>query len=129
MPTPMPQYFLSSLDSYVLEPTRVCKFTSFARFNTGKECVLATVAPPIPGEPFGLSEDISRVLLSIRHEGDSLSAIAEFPCFVHVARLLREIEDDDDAISSSEVESIAWGELYRSQYDAEHHVFDNGGKA
>src|SRR4051794_4770130 len=81
-------YYLSSLDSYMLAPTRKCEFVGSLRFDTGKECVVVVVDPPIPGHQLGLGEDLSRVLLANRHEGESLNPISSFPCFVFVARPL-----------------------------------------
>jgi hypothetical protein len=120
----MNRYYLSSLDSYVLETTRTCDFLRFMHFTTGKECVLAKVDPPIPGQQFGITEDIATVVLANRHEGDTLSNILEFPCFVHVARPLINNLDQKDFLTASDVENIAWGELYRTRHDAENHIFD-----
>jgi len=120
----MKRYYLSSLDSSVLETTRVCDYLAFMRFSTGKECVLAKVDPPIPGQQFGSAKDITRVVLANRHEGEKLSNISEFPCFVHVALPLINEIDQKDLLSTSDVKNIAWGELYRSKYDAENHIFD-----
>jgi hypothetical protein len=120
----MPRYFLSSLDSYVLETTRTCDFIAHMRFQSGKECVLAEVEPPIPGQPFGLQHDISRVVLANRHAGDTLTKIAEFPCFVHVARPVVDGIETLPVVNASDLENIAWGELYRSKEDADQHIFD-----
>ena len=118
------RYYLSSLDSYVLETIRTCDFLAFMCFATGKKCVLARVDPPIPAQQFGIAEDITKVVLANRHEGDSLSNILEFPCFVHVARPLISDIEKKDYITKSDVENIGWGELYRSRSDAKDHVFD-----
>ena len=117
-------YFLSSLESYALEAVRSCKFVALKHFDTGKECVLAEVDPPIPGEPFGVATDIQQVVLANRHEGERLSLIDEFPCFVHVARPLSNDIEERDSISVDDVENFAWGELYRSHEDAASHRFD-----
>lgn len=116
-------YFLSSLDYSTLEQTRQCTVVRRLRFNTGKECVLADVSPPIPGPQFGFIEDIVRVLLAVRHEGASLSPIDEFPCFVFVTIPLTDI-DSREVIEKDEVQIVAWGELYRTRDDADNHVFD-----
>ena len=120
----LPRYFLSSLDSYMLEKPRACDFVALTRFDTGKECVVAVVDPPIPGQSFGSGADISQVMLAARHEGDRLSAISEFPCFVFVARPLVPGIECRQCVTATDMEVIAWGELYRTRDDAERHVFD-----
>ena len=121
----MPRYFLSSLESYALEPVRVCDFVEFMEFDTGKVCAVATVDPPIPGQRFGLGNDVTEIVLACRHEGEDLKAISEFPCFVHVARPIVPNIRGQEIVSASDLENFAWGELYRSRTDAENHVFDN----
>lgn len=108
----------------MLETTRVCDFLAFMRFATGKECVLAKVDPPILGQQFGSTEDITTVVLANRHEGETLSNILEFPCFVHVALPLIDEIYQKDFLSTSDVKNIAWGELHRSKHDAENHIID-----
>lgn len=122
----MPRYYLSSLDSYVLEAVRVCDFVTIKHCDTGKECVIAEVDPPIAGHVFGLVSDVTEVVLAARHEGDVLSDIREFPCFVHVARAVIVGLRNQDIVVARDLENLAWGELYRSKSDAENHVFDRG---
>jgi hypothetical protein len=121
----MPKYYLSSLDSYALEFVRTCDFVAFMQFDTGKVCAVAVVDPPISGQQFGLDRDVTEVVLTNRHEGDDLKNIAEFPCFVHVARPLVPDIRSQNVVTVSNLENLAWGELYRSRSDAENHVFDN----
>jgi hypothetical protein len=120
----VPSYYLSSLDSYALEAVRACSFTAFKHFDTGKLCVLAELDPPIVGQQFGLRNDVRQVILASRHEGGDLSNIQEFPCFVHVAALVADNVADQEIISTADLQNLAWGELYRTRSDAEHHRFD-----
>lgn len=120
----MLRYYLSSLDSYVLEAVRACDIVAIKHFDTGKECAIAVVDPAIPGHAFGLAADIVEVVLAARHEGEILSNICEFPCFVHIARpVIAEIRKQNVVVAAN-LENLAWGELYRSKSDAENHVFD-----
>lgn len=116
-------YYLASLESKIFTIPRKCKFLNEMQFETGKECVLVCLDPPVVGQDYGVAEDIRELILSCRHEGDKLSSIKEFPCFVFIARFL-DTEYYSDIISSDKVEVVAWGELYRNKYDAENHVFD-----
>jgi hypothetical protein len=118
-------YYLSSLDYYSFVDTRECVFIKEMFFPTGHECVLARVDPVVIGQPFGLGgNDIAELVLSCRHPDVYLFPVSEFPCFVHIARpLIGDIESRDQ-ITVQDIEHIAWGELYRTRYDADNHVFE-----
>lgn len=120
----MAQYYLSSLESHALEAVRACDFVTIKHFDTGKECAVAEVDPPIPGHVFGLASDVTEVVLAARHEGDMLSNIRAFPCFVHVAKPVIADIRSQDVVVTADLKNLAWGELYRSKSDAENHVFD-----
>jgi len=81
--------------------------------------------PPVIGQPWGLGGVVLEFfVLANRHEGAHLLPITEFPCFVHIARPLSDDVMHKDIVSASELQTVAWGELYRSHQDAENHVFD-----
>ena len=105
----MPRYYLSSLDSHALKTVRACEFVAIKYFDTGKECAVAEVDPPIPGQVFGLAADVTEVLLAVRHEGDVLSNIREFPCFVHVARPVSVDVRHQDVVVAANLENLARG--------------------
>jgi len=117
-------YYLSSLDSVKFGTTRICTFVRRLSFDTGKECALVKLCPPVIGQDYGLAEDIETFIVTNRHEGEGLSPITSFPCFVFVARLLIDELAVRDVITSRDVEVVAWCELYRSRSDADGHVFD-----
>jgi hypothetical protein len=117
-------YYLSSLDSVKFGSTRECIFIKRLNLNTGKECVLVRLSPPVIGQDYGLGTDIEDFVLTNRHEGEGLSPIREFPCFVFIARPLIDDIGERDQITKGDVEIIAWGELYRTKSDADNHVFD-----
>jgi hypothetical protein len=117
-------YFLSSLDSTRFSITRACVFQKRLRFQTGKECVLVTVSPPVIGQEFGLGVDCDSFVIATRHEGEGLSPIKRFPCFVYITRPLIDGIEARDEIRKEDVAIIAWGELYRTKVDADQHVFD-----
>lgn len=117
-------YFLSSLESTVFEATRKCSFLKKLHFDTGKECILAEIDPPVIGQQFGIREDINNVVLTNRHEGDTLSPIREFPCFVFIAHLVDDDLTDKKIVKKDDLQIMAWGELYRTRSDADNHIFD-----
>lgn len=116
-------YFLSSLDSYRFAPVRECCVQRTRTFDTGKVAIEAKIDPPVIGQDFD-RQDIDTVIFTCRHEGARIDPINEFPCFVFVA-----IPRDDDAVIRSpilanELDTIGWGELYRTREHAEQHHFD-----
>lgn len=116
-------YYLSSLDSSRFAPVRECRFERLLLFDSGKTAVVARVSPIVVGQDFNRVADIDTVILTARHEGRSIDPISEFPCFVFVAIPSRH-EILESPIRSDDLEVIGWGELYRTQKDAELHSFD-----
>lgn len=116
-------YYLSSLESARFEPVRECELVKRMAFDTGKQCALVKVSPAVVGQPWGLADDIEFFVLANRHEGEELFPVSGFPCFVHVARLRTEEVMEREVISASDLENVAWCELYRTRSDADNHVF------
>lgn len=119
------KYYLSSLESVSFELTRECSVIKMLAFTSGKKCMLVKVDPVVIGQPYGLgSEDIEHLVLTNRHEGEGLDPIVSFPCFVFITRPLFDVAENRDIIDKEDLENLAWGELYRTKYDADNHVFD-----
>jgi len=116
--------FLSSLESERFSEVRKCEVVKLLRFTTGKECALVRLSPGVIGQPWGVAEDLEVFVITPRHEGHGLTPIVEFPCFVHLARIVDHQVERLDEISNDQVQNIAWCELYRTESDAENHVFD-----
>ncbi len=118
------KFYLSSMDSLLLEEARECSFERRIRFDTGKEAVVAALEPPVQLQREGSWKVVSRVILTARHEGYGLSPILYFPCFVYVAFLAEGNPDDVEQVTSSQLEVVGIAELYRSEKDAREHRFD-----
>lgn len=120
----MTKFFLSSLESDRFEEVRECLVVKKMTFDTGKECAFVRLYPAVSGQPWGLAEDIAYFILATRHEGSRLFPINEFPCFVHIARPLKDHMEDCEVIAARDAQVVAWGELYRTREDATDHAFD-----
>lgn len=116
-------YYLSSLESTRLAPVRECKFERHLTFDTGKAAVEAKMTPGVIGQEFDRASDIETVILTARHEGASVDAIVEFPCFVFVAIPRPEFDVVRSPLRTDDLVIIGWGELYRTHEDAERHAF------
>lgn len=121
---PKKTYYLSSMESKTFSNTRQCLFLKTLYFDTGKKCVLAKITPAVIGENFGSAEDIEYVVLVSRHDEDSMSLLTEFPHFVFIAKSLVNDIGSKLTISKSDLQILAWGEIYRTKADADNHVFD-----
>jgi hypothetical protein len=115
-------YFLSSLDSMRFSITRECAVQKRLRFDTGKECALVKVSPPVVGQDFNCGSDIELFVIANRHQGYGLFPVTKFPCSVHIARPLIEDIELREQLRKEDLEVVAWGELYRTRSDADNHV-------
>jgi hypothetical protein len=114
--------FLSSLESTRFEPVRNCVLVRRLRFDSGKECALVRLDPPVIGQDFDSAEDIDLFLVTPRHEGARLFPVSEFPLFVFIG-LPSEDVVGADVVTAKDVVVIGWGELYRTAEDAREHRF------
>lgn len=115
--------YLSSLDSARFEPVRECRIERLLTFDTGKVAAVARLSPGVIGQDFNHASDIDTVVLSPRHEGVSVDPVSEFPCFVFITIPREGYEALQSPVRSDDLEIIGWGELYRTQDDAERHAF------
>lgn len=112
------------MDSYLFEPVRRCEVVKRIAFDTGKEAIVAAIDPPVVGQHWGFTHDISTVVLASRVEGQSLDPVDPVPCFVHIATSVHGWAQLETPISSDDLVNLAWGELYRTADDAAAHRFD-----
>jgi len=102
-----------------LREPRACTTVGRVRDSRRDDYMLVEIDPPLPGQQFGLGEkDISLLILSTRHVGHTLFPIAEWPCYIYVARILDEAVLTSGSFSANQVDLIAKGTLYRSAEDA-----------
>ena len=80
--------------------------------------LLAAIEPAIDPAPFGLpGGHVAYVVLVPRHVGVRFDAINDWPVYVHVARPTGG-DLDRDHFAVTELELLAWAELYPSEADA-----------
>lgn len=102
-----------------MEEPRSCWFVKRIAMERGRDLLLMRIDPPLVGQKYGLGgHDLDFVLITPRHQGDSLFPINEWPLYVHVARPLVHDPENRDALRSDEMELIAWAELYRTEEEA-----------
>lgn len=118
-------YYLSSLESVILEEPRKCCFVKKITFDTGKEAIIASIEPAIQRLVNDKWLLLDHIILTALHEGYGLSPITSFPCFVYVA-FLKDVDSllYIEEISKSETEVLGRAEIYRNELDAINHKFD-----
>lgn len=115
-----PDFYLDLTEEGDLRELRSCWSRGTVKDAGGKDYLVVEILPPIIGQKYGLGDkDISRVLLSPRHQGHSLFPITGWPEFVYVARLVDESALASGTVTDDQVELILWGILHRSEADAE----------
>lgn len=108
-----PDFYLASSEGYAMEEPRACWRLRRLASDVRDDLLLIRIDPPVIGQPFGLgARDIDEVIVATRHQGASLFPISEWPLYVHVARLLAPLSEDQTRLQDSAFESIAWAELY-----------------
>jgi hypothetical protein len=110
-----PDCYLSSTDTYGLEKPRAVRRIKRIAVGHRDDALLAEVDPPI--REWG-ARDIAVVVLASRHMGQSLFPVSQWPLAVHVAKPLAESVERRDFLEMTEVETIAWAELYRTEDEA-----------
>jgi len=110
MPT---TYYLSSMEDDRFDSVFHCELESRIELPNGRHALVVTCDPPALGQDIGFPLGIDRLLLWSRFEGDDLWTFPTFPQFVQIC--LPDVFIPETRMPTS----IAWGELYATEADAE----------
>jgi hypothetical protein len=115
-----PDFFMSTAGEYgPLAAPRACWERARLRDSVRDDHMVIDIEPVLEGQSFGLgATDITRLILSARHRGQTLYPVSEWPLFVYVARIVDNAVLDTGTITRGQVELIAWGELFRTREEA-----------
>jgi len=111
-----PDFYLSSTDNYGLETPRRVREIKRIAIDQRDDALLAEIDPPIAAWT-SMESNTSIVILATRHKGCSLFPVSEWPLSVHVAKPLVENVQGRDYLELTEVQTIAWAELYETEQD------------
>lgn len=114
----MPDFYMVSSDGYLLgnEPIN-CYIRKRLYGGHVDGYMLCDVTPAIIGQSYGLGKtDIHQIIVASRFEGMSLFPILEWPTYIYVARPLVENIELKTYIKTSDIELIAWAEIYNIPY-------------
>lgn len=115
--TALPDFYLSSTDTYGLENPRRVRGIKRIAIGQRDDALLAEIDPPIAAWT-SKESNTSLVILATRHTGGSLFPVSKLPLSVHVAKPLVENVESRDHLESTEIQTIAWAELYETEQDA-----------
>lgn len=114
-----PDFYLTSSEGYNLEEVRACYKEKRLMNGHPDGYMLCKIDPPISGQSFNLGDQmINRIIISNRHVGYSIFFIEEWPAYVHVLRLVNNIETKTFLITENMTESIGWAEIFDTQLAA-----------
>jgi hypothetical protein len=114
--TASPDFYLSSTDYGLETPRRVRRIKRIA-IGKRDDALLAEIDPPIAAST-SKESNTSIVILATRHTGCSLFPLSKLPLSVHVVKPLVENVQSRDHLELTEVRTIAWAELYKTEQDA-----------
>jgi len=110
------EFFMTSSEIEFLRPVRRAKVIERRKYGSGKDWLLVEIDPSLIGQRFGLGgKDVTRLLITPRHKGDSLFPISSWPVYVHVALPPELSEPGEDA----QPDSFGWAEIHPSRDKAE----------
>ena len=109
-----PDYYLSSTDTYGLEAPRRVRGIKRIAMGQRDDALLAEIDPPIAAWT-SKESNTSIVILATRHKECSLFPVSEWPLSVHVTKPLVKNVRGPDHMELTEVQTIAWAELYESR--------------
>jgi hypothetical protein len=119
-----PDFFLSTAGEYEpLATPRACWQNARLRDDARDDYMLIDIEPALSGQRFGLgATDITQLIISARHRGQTLYPISEWPFFVYVARIVDKAVFESHTFTREQVELIAWGTLFRTREEASDHA-------
>lgn len=111
-----PDFYLSAAGEFEpLSEPRACWTMGRLSDLQRDDYMLVAIDPPLLGQEFGLGDkDITLLIVSTRHKGQTLFPISEFPSYVYVARMLSDGIVDSKRFTADQVEYIAKATLYQS---------------
>jgi hypothetical protein len=123
-----PDFYLSTAGEYQpLASPRACWKKTRLSDDVRDDHMLIEIRPALDGQRFGLGDkNVSSLIISSRHCGQSLYPISEWPLYVYVARILDDRVATSGHFSRDQVELVAWGSLFQTLDAASHHAAQFG---
>jgi len=115
-----PDFFLSSTESKALSTVFECKIIKKVRIDKRNDALIIMVDPPIDLTQMKVGDTkINYILIASRVKEQTVINPRRWPVLIHVARILIPDFLMRDEINVSELDNIAWGEIYKTKESAE----------
>lgn len=112
-----PDFYLFSFEGYHLDDfPRACFMLKRLYGKRLDGYMLCDISPIIIGQSYG-NQHIQQVIIANRLDGTSLFPISEWPMAVYVMRLLNENAEFKEVIDKTDVDLIAWAEIFKRKED------------
>src|SRR5262249_6958836 len=109
-------YLTAGAELDLLEEMRACWAIDRLRDSRRDDYMLVEISPVLIGQPFGLGDkDISLLILSSRHVGQTLFPITEWPSYVYVARMIDISILTTKVFRPEQVEYVAKATIYQTR--------------
>ncbi len=110
-----PNFYLVSSEWRVLKEPRECWILNRFKYGDRDDLFLVKISPPIIYEDKQEGRvELEQIIIASRHEGITVAAIKEWPVYVHLARFKKNLTPDTNLLIESDIENVAWGEIYPS---------------
>lgn len=118
--TKPPDFYLTTAGEYEpLAAPRACRQRARLHDELRDDYMLVDIEPPLPGQRLGLGGyDVTSLVLSSRHRGQTLYPVSEWPTYVYVAHVLDNEIPSSGMLSKGQLKLIAWGAIFRSLREA-----------
>jgi hypothetical protein len=118
--SPAPDFYLKPSEVPGDARIRACWVKGRLAGKIRPDSVWVEVDPPIEGSGWGAGgeQPLTWLVLATRHAGASLQPVNESPVYVYICRALREELFEKGEYDNSDVEQIAWGEVYAMYSEA-----------
>lgn len=93
--------------------TRKCRVLGRLKDDFRDDYMLVSIDPPVIGQEYGLGDqDITKLVISTRSQGETLFPISAWPCRVYISRILNEQAVENGLLKQNDIELIVWGNIF-----------------
>ena len=111
-----PDFYLTSVDSYDLDPPRACHALKAVAWREGPDLLVVSVNPALDGKFYGHPDrEFRTVALAPRFQGTDITQVRSEPVHVFVCQLLVDDIQSIESVPPSACRILSWGVIYPSE--------------
>jgi hypothetical protein len=116
--TTIADFYLISTELRSPYEPRACYIKKRVKNSLRDDFALVTIDPPIHREIYNTNIDLSEIVLASRLDNASLFPVTEWPVYVYICLLKKDLADDLVFIEKDDFSIIDWGVVYPSEQEA-----------